>query len=443
MNGLRLETRLRIHELSKRGQPDRTISGEVKCSLSAVRKWRRRIERDGRAAAQSRLGRPKRGALSGFDARVVRQLRQMRETNPGWGAKTLRVELGQDDELRGLALALPARSSIARWLKAGGYVQRYQRHQALPAVRVEASDPHRMWEMDGRGQEYVPDIGVIQLINVNDVNSRVKLMSYPCELGRRRLERRANQSDYQLTLRLAFCQWGLPDAVSLDHDPVFIDASSKSPFPMQLHLWLVGLGVAVQFIRVGRPTDHGLTERSHQTWQHQVLDGHVFHAWEGLFGALNDRRTFLNESLPCATLGDQPPLVACPQARLPRRPYHPDHEAALIDLQRVYAFLATCRWFRDVRGNGTVSLGNQVYSVGHTLRGQTLEIRFDPSDQHLVFFNAAAESIQRRPIRNLSTSVLMGDLDLLYNTPCLQLRLPFDPDALRVSRLCETLTGMH
>jgi hypothetical protein len=397
-------------------------------------------------------GRPKRGALRAFDDEVVQSVKQMRDAHPGWGAKTLRAELRRDQHLCGKML--PAQSSVAPWLKENGYVQHYQRHQALPDSQHQqrAAGPHQLWEVDevdARGHEYIPAVGVIQLINlinINDVCSRAKLMSYPCELsppGSHALTRRPNQHDYQLALRLAFVEWGLPEAVSLDHDPVFIDASCKSPFPMLLHLWLIALGIHVHFIGVRRPTDHGMTERSHQTWDRQVLQGQTFADWSKLFITLNERRAFLNWHLPCATLGDLPPLQAWPQAGVPLRGYHPDHEARGLDMQRVYAYLAQGRWFRDVRGNDTLSLGGQVYLLGRAWRGHTLEIRFDPGDQHLVFRSEAADVIQPLPIQHLSAAVLLGDLHMIDSVQAVQFPLPFDPDTCRVSRINETLRVMN
>lgn len=77
-------------------------------------------------------------------------------------------------------------------------------------------------------------------------------------------------------MRLAFTEWGLPDRLATDHDRIFYDETTKSSFPARFHLWLLALGVTLQFGRMGRPTDQGMTERSRQTWANQVLEGTVF-----------------------------------------------------------------------------------------------------------------------------------------------------------------------
>ena len=62
--------------------------------------------------------------------------------------------------------------------------------------------------------------------------------------------------DYFLALRHAFTTYGLPQRISLDHGTVFLDNTTPSPFPTRLHLWLIALGIEVQFIRPRRLTDH-------------------------------------------------------------------------------------------------------------------------------------------------------------------------------------------
>ena len=52
---------------------------------------------------------------------------------------------------------------------------------------------------------------------------------------------------YKWTLRLAFIESGLPQSIQVDKDSVFIENSSKSPFPSRMHLWLLGLGHRVMF----------------------------------------------------------------------------------------------------------------------------------------------------------------------------------------------------
>jgi len=436
-----LEERLQIAELTRAGKTAPQIAAQTDFSLATVRKWQRRIHQQGRSALTSTLGRPRRGALSAFPPELRATLHRWRVDHPGWGAKTLRAELEQLKQFR--HQPLPSRRSIARWLQAEGLTRPRQPHQSLPSpMRPPLSAPHEEWEMDARGEERVSGVGLVMLIDLNDRFSHVRLLSYPCWVGDQRVSRGPTTADYQLALRLAFAEWGLPDRIAVDHDVVFFDSRSPSPYPTRLHLWLLALDVALVFGPPGRAEERGLTERSHQLWGQQVLSGQQFVDWAALYQALVRRRQFLNQQLPCESLGDVPPLVACPQARIPRREYRPEWEAQILDLRCIYRYLAHCRWFRLVSSIGTVTLGGQVYGLGRAWARQQVEISFDATDQHLVFQGASESPIKRLPIQGIKVDALMGELSPLVDLPAFQLALPLTWDAWRMLRLSDTLGAM-
>jgi hypothetical protein len=295
--------------------------------------------------------------------------------------------------------------------------------------------------MDARGYQMVPEVGLITLINLNDRYSHVRLLSYPCFLGRQRVMRHPTTEDYQAVLRLCFTQWGLPERIAVDHESVFYDNLGKSPFPTRLHLWLLALGVALFFGRPGRPTDQGMTERSHQLWARQVLQKQRFADWNSLYHALEQRRDFLNYHLPCASLGELPPLIAHPEALGVRRPYRPEWEAELLDLGRVHRYLAQGQWFRLASNIGAVSLGCQRYALGKTWARQQVEIAFDAPTQEMIFGHPDGTQVQRLPLKGGSRETLMGELGPLVNLPLFQLALPMSWDEFRVTRLSGTLVS--
>ena len=435
MTGTNLQERVTIRELAKAGKKDAEIAEQLKLSVHTVRKWRRRA-----ASGQglgSKMGRPAKGALGSFPAKVLAQLKSWREAYPGWGAKTLLAELRRSPAFT--PQALPSRATIGRWLQSAGLTRAYQKHSHLPAVPRSANACHEEWEMDGRGVEQVPELDWVSLVQVNDVYSRVKIISYPCLLGPTCRGHRPTTEDYQLLLRLAFTEWGLPDRIAVDHDSVFFDNRNASPFPTRFHLWLVALGIQLTFGRVGRPTDQGMTERSHQLWYHQVLQGQSFASHEHLRQALQERRTFLNLHLPCATLGEVPPLVAYPEARFPRRLYRPDLEPSLLCLDRVFAYLSHQTWFRLASEVGSIKLAQMLFCLGPQWKRKQIEISFDPDTRLMICHTEDLE--KRLPFASLSIPFLMGELDPLFHQANLQLALPFSTPDLRTLQLCQLLTG--
>jgi hypothetical protein len=280
---------------------------------------------------------------------------------------------------------------------------------------------------------------MVTLINLNDRFTHARLLSYPCWLGQSRVERHANTEDYQACLRLAFMQWGLPEAIQLDHESVFYDNTSRSPFPTRFHLWLTALGVSMTLIRVHQPKDQGMTERSHQLWHQQVVQGHTFADWSALYSALENRRSFLNYNLPCRTLGDRPPLVAYPEATHAGIHYYLDAEAEMLDLDRVFRYLALGHWFRRISQSGTLSLGRQIYCLGTEWKRQQAEINFDADLHQLRFFNEAGDLISARPIKGITKEALMGDIADLSLLPAFQMMLPLDWALQQNARLFETI----
>lgn len=433
-----LETRMHIWKLSQSNYTDQQIADEVGYSVPTVRKWRRRIQRHGRAGLASSMGRPRSGALSSFPETMREDIHLLRLGHPGWGPDTLVAEMDRDPYWKGKQQ--PSRSSIARFLKEQGLTRTYQRQTRLPQIRQKmAKAPHDVWEVDARGDEYIPDVGKVALINAKDICSRARLISYPTTLGKHRRRRHPNTEDYQIALRLAFTDWGLPKQIHVDHASVFFDNTSKSPFPTRMHLWLTALGIDVTFSRRNRATDQGAVERSHQLWDAQVLQGQTFTSWEALYFALQRRREFLNSSLPCATLGGLPPLFAFPHTAHSERYYRPEWEADLLDIDRIFDYLRPGHWFRMVSTNGTITVGRNIMSVGVGLANQQLEIKVNPEEQEFLCFDAQGDLVARCQPHKLTKEYLMGHVGTVLNLPFFQLALPFPGEAEQVIRLLRTI----
>lgn len=290
--------------------------------------------------------------------------------------------------------------------------------------------------MDAQGVMKVDGVGKVSVINVVDVVSRLKVENCP-----RAHTSKPAAADYYVTLRRAFLTYGLPKRLSLDHDTVFFDNTSPSPFPTRLHLWLLGLGIDLVFTRVRRPTDHASVERTHQTMTSQALLGQTYASPDGLWAGLDQRRAVLNQFLPIHALHRQAPLQAYPQAVFSGRAYRPEWEEALFDLQRVYQYLAQGRWFR-YNNKGSVRLGTYDYYLDYHYDKQTMEITFDASQVAFV----CQPEVSKPPIvvaaRGLTKADLMGDLAMLQQLPIYQLALPFFPQDQRRLALLECLHGM-
>lgn len=113
----------------------------------------------------------------------------------------------------------------------------------------------------------------------------------------------------------------------------------------------------------------------------------------------------------------------------------------MLNLDRVYDYLAQGRWFRRTSSAGQFSLGAQRYNAGKDFAEQQLEITFDPETRELVCLSEDGETDIRLSIQGLTKSNLMRELSPLVTLPVHQLELPFTPQAWRGIMLCSDLTG--
>ncbi len=430
-----LEDRSAIAAAMKAKEAVRETAQRLQWRESTIHKWRRKLRSGGAQALETAMGRPAQGAMSSQGEEMREHVLRLRARHPGWGPKTLHMELRRDPAFAGQKI--PSAATIGRLLKATALSVLYEPHVALPPPAAsDIAAAHERWEMDARGHERIDDVGVVALIDINDRFSHLRILSYPCVLGERRADRHASTEDYQTALRLAFLDWGMPRSIQVDHDSVFYDNKSRSPYPTRFHLWLIALGIDLTFGRPNIPKDQAMTERSHQLWDKQVLSGQSFTDWQELFYALLERRTVLNACLPCRSLNERTILEAFPEATHSQRHFALEHEAELLDLDRIDAYLARGRWYRWVGDNGTLSLGGYTYSVGYRYRGKQLEITFDAISRCLTFAGHQ-QPPNPMPIQGITIQQLMNNSPYCPNLPALQFALPFSWDERRLLRLYE------
>jgi len=430
-----LQQRIEIGERAQRGETDSQIAAALHLSPMTVRKWRRKDQHEGRSGLAPTLGRPKSGILGTAPPEFRTALREMRLAHPGWGPQTLQLELAADPRFTD-CVEIPSRARIAAFLKAEGLTRRYQRHSELPQPPdTPPQAPHDEWELDAQGVRIIAGVGRVSVINIGDPYSHLRVESRAC-LGKSK----ADTPNYQLALRRGALRYGLPKRISLDHDSAFFDNTCPSPYPSHLHLWLVALGVEVCFIPVGQPTAHGFIERTHEVVDQQALAGQQFDTPAAVQPALEQRLVFLNTRYPSRSLAGQPPLTAYPAAKHSGREYRPEWEAELLDLSRVYHYLAQGRWFRQVSAKGQFSLGADCYGLGHTWGNQTVEITFDPATQEFVCKSADGQTTQRVQAKGLTKADLMGEL-AMEQFPNYQYAFPWSALACRQNLLHAEMAG--
>jgi len=378
------------------------------------------------------MGRPPSQSLGSFDQRVRDMIVSLRLEHSGWGPKTICVELSQAEELKGMKIPKP--SSIALFLKKRSLVKPYEKNVEMAGSTIhEAERAHHIWQIDGQGAKDIEGLGRINFLNVKDLYSKAYCGSLPA--WARSHNGSPSSDDYQCSLRLAFAEFGLPEKIQSDRATVFYENKSKSPFPTRFHLWLIALGITMVFSRKRRPTDQACVERMHQTIEAQTATSTPPASYEQLLRQVARQRHKLNHEIPSSATGGLPPLVACPEAQHSGRAYSQGVERELMDLERVYDFLAGGKWYRKVGRQGrVVSLGGHKYYIQDAAQNSTLQITFDREDKQLVFSDAKGEKeITRKPIIGIDCDSLMGEDFAKASLPGFQFELPLHWEARRVS----------
>ena len=426
-----LQERRTILARSQAGQTAPHIAADLGWSVHTVRKWRRIARHNDDAALSPRIGRAPTGALSTFPPALSAAIRRLRQDHPGWGPRTLLLDLQRDPYWS--TQPLPSRTQIAAFLKQQGLTRSYHKHRDLPRPpRDGPSEPHQEWQLDAQGAMTVAGVGSVSVINIVDVVSRLKVESFP-DVEHSQPATPA----YQLSLRRAFSAFGLPERVTFDHGSAFYDNTTPSPFPTLLHLWLIALGIVVLFTRKRRPTDHAQVERTHQIMTGQALLGQRWGDQASLWAGLDERREVLNQALPMRVLGGQAPLSAYPEAHHSGREYRAEWEAQLLEVKRVDEYLAQGEWFRQTNCHGEFWLGQQRYNAGRKFAKVELGLRYDAATREVVGRVVGRAEEVRWPIKGLSVEELMGEAGAVAGLPAYQLALPLTAEAWRQAQYAQ------
>ena len=166
---------------------------------------------------------------------------------------------------------LPSIDAINRFLKQEGLVKERIPSGQIPIEKCNAVKRfHDLWEMDAQGAVAVCGLGYVSMINIKDFKSKVHCVAFPVHV--KGIKSQPKTLSYLWSLRLAFEERGLPRAIQVDKDSVFIDNTSKSPFPSRVHLFLIALGIKLCFIQLPPPQKQAMVERSHQTMNRHAME---------------------------------------------------------------------------------------------------------------------------------------------------------------------------
>ena len=220
------------------------------CQRYRARRWRGLQEKSRRPlvlAAQT-------------DEPGLRRVRRLRRRHPTWGARKLRHVLAQ----RLGAGRTPSVATISRWLKRWGLTRGRRRRARGPRMRRPAvrksQGCHDVWTVDFKGWYRTGDGTRVEPLTVRDLHSRYGLSIV--------LLGTSAVAATQRAMRRLFARHGVPRRIRCDNGTPFgaIGTTGLS----RLSAWWVKLGIEVEFITPGRPSENGAHEQFHRVYKAEV-----------------------------------------------------------------------------------------------------------------------------------------------------------------------------
>ena len=418
--------RQRFCQQYHRGETYEVIADSEGVSQWTVRYWCRR-ERVG-GGFQTVYRREPAGLLASFHPKVRYCILRLRLEHPRWGPNRVLNKLQKRPSLHGLEL--PSEASIGRYLH---HWVRFRRRPKQEVARDRPNAPryvHERWQLDFKLGIPLPDSTLANLHTARDPVGEACIGAMLSPAGKAgRKPQPVSLEQVRSGLRRCFAQWHtLPDQVQTDGESALLGHPAQL-FPSVFTLWLKGLGIEHVITRPATPTDNAEVERCHRTVNDYAIVGNEQADLTQLQAILDQAVHELNYELSSRAAGcaGRAPITAHPELLQPRRPFQPEHELALFDLQRVDAYLATFTWPRIVGKTGQIEVGRDTYSVGRSWARRSVQVRFDPADRHFVFEDADEphEEIRRRPAKGLDVADLTGLAEWPAGLGVQQLPLPF------------------
>jgi len=400
--------RVKIVERHLAGETLQAIAADMNFNLYTARKWWRTYRgQDWGGLVPRPPGPLASGVLSEFDDLVKYVALRLKCEHPAWGLDVLLVHMRRRPSLA--EERLPKRTTLYNYLKSFYHRFRARRLRTKrPKTRVtEVKAVHQRWQIDFKGDVQVADQTIIKALNVCDEFTSAPLASILHT--RHKGQSSVTTQDVQADLRMVFAQWGMPEQLRMDRDPVWV-GSTRMEWPGVLLLWLVGLGITPIINRPYCPTDNAQVERGNRTWNERVYLGSENATPQELQQLADQSWQDRREALPSRNpqCHGKPPLVTHPELRQSRHPYTMEQEADLFKIQRVYTYLSQWQWERKVDTTGCISLADFNRRVSKDHIGQVVKVHFDSETTSFVAQAVDGSELQRFTLPVISQDHILG-----------------------------------
>ena len=335
------EQRVRfVVEATQQTQTFRALCAAYEISRPTGYLWLRRYRELGVDGIAERSRKPHRSPER-TNPELERQVVQLRQRYPDWGARKLKVLLARD------RVELP-RNTIHRILLRHDLV-RDQDRQTAATRRFERGRPNELWQMDFKGPKAWPQ--TVGPLSVLDDHSR-----YLIALA-------ANGSTHGAAVREqleeAFQSCGVPEGMLMDHGTPWWSQQAPSGHT-QLSLWLMRQGIRLHWSGIRHPQTQGKVERFHgslqRAWERRGLPREQPQAW------LDAYRWEHNYIRPHEALGMQTPATVWRPSLRRYDPHPPRWE------------YPAGAWVLKLDCHGLLDIKNRKWKVSKALAGERVQV---------------------------------------------------------------------
>jgi transposase InsO family protein len=320
-----------------------------------VHTWLARYEAEGLDGLVERSHRPKHSPHQ-MPAAIEARVLELRRWRPHWGPMSIRHQLGREH-----VVPLPSVSGIYRALRRHGLLESPDRRKRLPTYkRWERGRPMELWQMDVVGGVLLADGTECKVLTGIDDHSRFCVCAG--------VTARATTRPVCGFFAQALERHGVPEEVLTDNGKVFTNRFGLKPTEVLFDKICRENGIAHRLTAPKSPTTTGKIERFHRTLRIEFLSGRIFSSLKTAQAELDAWVADYNTNRPHQSLKMQTPLERFGRAEALPEPR--------LDLRALEQDRSGDDWIsRTVSVNGTVSVSNQVFSVGKHRGGSTIDVR--------------------------------------------------------------------
>ncbi len=325
-------------------------------SRQSLYRWMARYEAGGLEALGDRSHRP-RTCPHQLSGELEAQVLEMRRVHPAWGPLRL-----QDRLRRHGVDPLPSHMAIYRALRRHGLVDAQGDRKRLPTYkRWERGRPMELWQMDVVGGVLLDDGTECKVLTGLDDHSRFCVCAG--------IMIRATGRQVCGFFADALERHGVPEEILTDNGKVFTNRFGMKPTEVLFDKICRENGITHRLTAPRSPTTTGKVERFHRTLRLEFLRGQTFASRDLAQKSLDAWVVDYNHDRPHRSL-----KMATPAERFSARPATAAPEVPL-DLSALADDRSGEDWIsRIVSTVGTISVSNQVFSVGKHRAGQIVDV---------------------------------------------------------------------